>query len=60
VLDAEDAAARWVALAGGREAMLAHSQAASDDIALAGSRIDALRFFRLFSLPARDFPIVTP
>lgn len=32
----------------------------SDDIALSGSRIDALRFFRLFSLPTRAFPIVTP
>jgi hypothetical protein len=32
----------------------------SDDIALTGNPIDALRFFRLFSLPARSFPIVTP
>jgi alkyl sulfatase BDS1-like metallo-beta-lactamase superfamily hydrolase len=32
----------------------------SDDIALSGSRIDALRFFRLCSIPDRDFPIVTP
>jgi hypothetical protein len=33
---------------------------ASDDIALSGSWLDALRFFGLFSIPARAFPIVTP
>ena len=32
----------------------------SDELSLGGSRLDAVRFFRLFSPASGDFPIVTP